>query len=129
MNFNINVLHQGINVFKADNRTSERLENIPSLTKQYKEFCSVFGLKQIIQEPTRTTCSTSSLIDHILTNCCEKISQSGIINIGLSDHQLIFCTRKSLTSLTCTSKLHFGHLKLLKINFPKCFKTNTFPKL
>ena len=38
--FNINLFHQGINVFEADNRTSIRLDNIPSLTKQYKKFCS-----------------------------------------------------------------------------------------
>lgn len=24
----------------------------------------------------------------------EKVSQSGVINIGLSDHMLVFCTRK-----------------------------------
>ena len=114
--FNINVLHQGINVF---NRTFERLENIPSLTKQYKEFCSVFGLKQIIQEPTRTTCSTSSLIDHILTNCCENISQSGIINIGLSDHQLIFCTRKSL-------KTKFNMHKQIKFRLIKNYSKEIF---
>ena len=62
--------------------------------KKYKEFISNFGLKQLIRHPTRITCSTSSLIDHILTNANEKISQSGIIDIGLSDHQIIFCTRK-----------------------------------
>ena len=32
-------------------------------------------------------------IDHI-TNSSEKIFQSGIIDCGMSDHQLIFCTRK-----------------------------------
>ena len=43
---------------------------------------------------TRTTCSSSTLIDHILTNCREKISQSGVIDIGILDHQLIYLTRK-----------------------------------
>ena len=43
---------------------------------------------------TRITSSTSSLIDHILTNANEKISNSGVIDVALSDHQLIFCTRK-----------------------------------
>ena len=44
--------------------------------------------------PTRVTPNTSTLIDYILTNTNEKITQCGIINIGLSDHQMIFCTRK-----------------------------------
>ena len=36
----------------------------------------------------------SSLLDHILTNSSEKISQKGVIDAGTSDHQLIYCTRK-----------------------------------
>ena len=40
---------------------------------------------------TRTTCSSSTLIDHILTNSRKK---SGIIDIGISDHQLLYLTRK-----------------------------------
>ena len=50
----------------------------------------------MIKEPTRVTCDSSSLIDHILSNVAEKISASGIIDIGVSDHQLTFCTRKVL---------------------------------
>ena len=38
--------------------------------------------------------SHSTLIDHIITKCEEKVTQSGVIGISLSDHQLIFCTRK-----------------------------------
>ena len=38
--------------------------------------------------------TTSSLLDHILTNASWKISQKGVIDVGLSDHQLICCTRK-----------------------------------
>ena len=36
----------------------------------------------------------SLVVDHILTNSRETISQSGVINIGISDHQLIHLTRK-----------------------------------
>ena len=53
------------------------------LVKKYKEFISTFGLKQLIQQPTRITSSSSSLIDHVLTNANNKISQSGIIDTGL----------------------------------------------
>ena len=49
---------------------------------------------QPIQSPTRVTCSTSTLIDHILTSAPSRVSQKGVINVGVSDHQLIFCTRK-----------------------------------
>ena len=29
-----------------------------------------------------------------MTNTNEKITQCGLIDIGLSDHQIVFCTRK-----------------------------------
>ena len=64
------------------------------LIHKYQEFCQIFSLKQLIICPTPVTCHTFSLIDHILTNSTEKIFQSGIINSGMLDHQLIFCTRK-----------------------------------
>ena len=51
---------------------------VNTLINKYQEFCQIFSLKQLI-------------IDHILTNSPEKIFQS---NCGMSDHQLIFCTRK-----------------------------------
>ena len=36
----------------------------------------------------------STLMDHILTNTNEKSTQCGLVNVGLCDHQMIFCTRK-----------------------------------
>ena len=38
--------------------------------------------------------STSSLINHIVTNTPEKISDSGVILTGISDHSLVFAIRK-----------------------------------
>ena len=55
---------------------------------------SNFGLKQLIKTPTSVTCDTPTIIDHILTNSHGKISQSGVIDYGISDHNMIFCTRK-----------------------------------
>ena len=52
------------------------------------------GLKQIINNPTRITDTTESLLDHILVNTPNKISQSGVISKGFSDQDLIYCTRK-----------------------------------
>ena len=63
---------------------------------KYKELSQTFSLKEIFQEPTRTTSTTSSVLDHILTNAGWKILQKGVIDVVLSDHQLIYCTRKNL---------------------------------
>ena len=69
-------------------------------------------MEQLIKSPTRVTCTTSSLIDHILTTFPERVSQQGIIDVGLSDHQLIYCTRKfSRTKLGTHKQITFRLLK------------------
>ena len=67
---------------------------VHTLINKSREFCQIFSLQQLITCPTRVTCNTYSLNDHILTNSAENIFQSGIIDRGMSDHQLTFCTRK-----------------------------------
>ena len=66
--------------------------NIP--TKKIKSLYELYQLTQMIDEATRVTMTTSSLIDHIFTNTSEKISVSGVIHTGSSDHSLVFAIRK-----------------------------------
>ena len=54
----------------------------------------MYGLKQLIKSPTCVTCSTSTLIDHILASFLSRVSQKSVIDVGISDHQLIFGSRK-----------------------------------
>ena len=86
-------------------------------------------MEQLISTPTRVTESSSSILDHILTNYTDRVSQSGVIDTGLSDHQLIYCTRKitrtkfnSHKNITIRSLKNYSqdvHLEELnKINFP-----------
>ena len=46
------------------------------------------------KSPTRVIYSKCSLTDHILTTFPERVSQEVVTDIGLSDHQLNYCTRK-----------------------------------
>ena len=88
------------------------------------------SLKQLIQSPTHLTSSTSTLIDHNLTSVPSKVSQKGTLNIGVFDHQLIFCTRKiSRIKTGCIHKyLHFQSLKNYTTNFYKeTLKQSDFP--
>ena len=91
--FNINLLQNGKFILK-ENQSYKLKSSSSALVNKYKEFCQTFSLTEIIKEPTRITCSTSTLLDHILTNSSEKVSQKGVIDVGISDHQLIYCTRK-----------------------------------
>ena len=54
----------------------------------------MFGLKQLIEVPTRVNCISSTITDHILASFPNGVSQQGVIDVGLSDHQIICCTRK-----------------------------------
>lgn len=59
-----------------------------------KSFAVVNDIKQLLNEPTRITAYSKTLIDLIFTNREHKIVQSGIIHTTLSDHSLFFCVMK-----------------------------------
>ena len=50
--------------------------------------------KNTMNYVTRVTCSSSGIIDHILASFPDRVSQQGAIDVGLSYHQIIYCTRK-----------------------------------
>ena len=54
--------------------------------RDYHQFCTMFGLKQIIKFPNRITCWYTTLIDHIIASIPSRISQHSIINVSVSDH-------------------------------------------
>ena len=104
-------------------------KHTPNGIKRYKEFCSLHGLKQLLTLPTRITKTSTSLLDHVLTNSAERVSQFGVVDTGLSDHQLIYCTRKITHTKTNVHKYiktrslkNYSQTlfldKLRKINFP-----------
>jgi hypothetical protein len=62
--------------------------------KSYKNLTELHNFKQLIKKPTRVTDTSSSCIDHIFVNKSEKVCQSGVIESGISDHFITFCTRK-----------------------------------
>ena len=93
--FNINLLVNDKLVLKENQSLDFGILNSP-LMSEYKELCQTFSLNEIIQEPIHIASTTSSLLDQIFTTAGWKISQKGVIDEGLSDHQLIYCTRKML---------------------------------
>ena len=71
-------------------------KSTPSNVQSNYEFCTFFSLHQLIKVTTRMTCNTATIINHILASYSERVTQNDIIDAGLSDHQIIFCTRKFL---------------------------------
>ena len=61
---------------------------------QLKQLSSTYQFQQLINEPTRITLNSSTLIDVILINEPSRILKSGVVHIGLSDHSLVYAVRK-----------------------------------
>ena len=74
--FNINLLQNG-KFFLKENQSYKLKSSSSALLNKYKEFCQKFSLTEIIKEPTQITCSISTLLDQILTNSSERMSQKG----------------------------------------------------
>ena len=95
------------------------IKNKSKLCNEYKKLLRFFGCKQIIESPTRITETCSSLLDHIITNNSEKIYQSGVLDIGLSDHLINFCSRKIIRG-------QIGKHKTIKIRSLKNYSIHLF---
>jgi len=59
-----------------------------------KHIFDIYGLDQLITEPTRITISSRSLIDLCITNTPTKVAKSGVVHLAISDHALIWMTYK-----------------------------------
>ena len=64
-------------------------------TSKLIDIIDIFQLQQHIQNPTRTTYNSSSLIDLILTHIDDdKTLEAGVVDLGISDHSLVYICRK-----------------------------------
>ena len=62
--------------------------------KSFNRLCDLHGLSQLITQPTRVSEHSQTIIDLVVTTDQSKIASSGAIVCGLSDHYMIYCTRK-----------------------------------
>lgn len=67
---------------------------VPSDHKEIKSILASLGLKQLISTPTRITRQSKTLFDIICSNEPENINSVKVISAGMSDHELICCSRK-----------------------------------
>ena len=64
-------------------------------TKKLSSFIKPYGLNQIIKNTTRYSKDKNSIIDVFITNS-NYISNSGVCDANISDHQMILLTRKKI---------------------------------
>ena len=70
---------------------------LQSHSRQLLDILELFQMKQVIADATRITSNTASLLDIIATNRPDKVKESGVVHVGISDHSLVYvCLKISL---------------------------------
>ena len=52
-------------------------------------------MKQFVKCSAPVTCNSSSILIHVFASFSDRVSPNGEIDVSISDHQLIYCTRKT----------------------------------
>ena len=63
-------------------------------SKHMLNLYELFSFKQLLEDPTRVTLATSSIIDHIATTCARNIVKSGVCETSFSGHYMVYCILK-----------------------------------
>ena len=61
-------------------------------TNKLQAIFDAFNMQNVVQEPTRVTTTSSTLIDLIVTTRKDLVSSMGVFPLGISDHNLIHAT-------------------------------------
>ena len=76
----------------------------------------LYQLTQIIDLPTRVTKCTKSILDVCITSSPDKIIRSDVVHFGISDHSLIYATRKLNSVFKRVSRNSFEFRNFKKFN-------------
>ena len=92
--------------------------------KLLKEIERDFGLKQLIDQDTRITARSSTLIDLILTDC-QFVLESGVLDVSISDHCAVYMIKKKprLEYTRVETKCR-SYKKYVKIEMQNSVETN-----
>ena len=71
----------------------------------------IYGLNQLITEPTRVALNSCSLIDNCITNSPDKIAKYGAVHLAISDHALIYMTYKAKYERSGARIIKTRHIK------------------
>ena len=64
-----------------------------TLDNNAKHISSLYELFSF-KDPTRVTLDTATVIDHVATTCPRNIMKSGVHEVSMSDHYMVYCIRK-----------------------------------
>ncbi len=65
------------------------------IKNKLKEILDIYGIKQLINEPTRIMSSSRTLIDLCLINTPSHVVHAGVLSLPISNHSLIYAIGKA----------------------------------
>ena len=93
---------------------------LPEASVYYSSYLTnifdIYGLSQLITEPTPVTPASKTCI----TNSPEKVTNSGVIHLGISDHSLVFTTHKVHHDRNCPRMIEMRQFKHFHVILNKC---------
>ena len=94
----------------------ESPDNPNGPNKDLTNFMEQFCLTNVIHEATRTTNCSNTLLDVVLTSHPERLATSGNLQVGISDHDLIFVVKKQKLPRPKATTIDFRSIKNLDQN-------------
>ena len=73
------------------------------------EIFDIYGLEQMINEPTRITDKSSTLLDLCIINSLTNVLNSSVLHLSISDHSLVYMVRKPITKVMVLELLKLDH--------------------
>ena len=98
------------------------INNAASHTVRMATLASIYQFEQMIEEPTRITATSRTLIDLAFCNKPELITMSSVDHLGISDHSLIYAYVEKYPFHVMNQKLSArANLNMTKIRFLQRF--------
>ena len=72
------------------------------LGRRLQRILSTYGLKCVIKEPTRISENAQTLIDLIIVSNPDKVTNTGVSHLGISDHSLVYANVRMRKKKTTT---------------------------
>ena len=82
-----------------------------SEAKALIDTCSELKMTQLVKDPTRITPHSRTLLDVIMISCPLIVKDSGVVDMGISDHSMVFCILKLETIKPHPTHIHARSLK------------------
>ena len=104
------------------------LDTTDNNTCKLKSITDIYGLQQLVTEPTRITPTSTTLVDVVYTNCPDKVVCSGVRHVSISDHSIVLAYRElsmngmsnGHNAITYRNYRKFNRINFRKDIMPQC---------